>query len=44
MTRQVTLIDDEGFFDLWVKHYAALDDVHKEKMPIRPIYFLAPVS
>lgn len=43
MTRHVTL-DDEGFFELWVKHYAALEDIYKEKMPIRPIHFLAPAS
>lgn len=42
MTRHVTLIDDEGFFDLWVKHYGSLEDTYKKKMPIRPIYFLAP--
>lgn len=44
MTRHVTLLDDEGFFELWVKHYSALEDAYKEKMPIRPIYFLAPAS
>jgi hypothetical protein len=24
------LVDDEGFFDLWVKHDAALEDFYKE--------------
>jgi restriction system protein len=40
--RKVTLIDLEKFFDLWVVHYAKLDDSARRRFPLQPIYFLAP--
>lgn len=41
-TRRVTLIDLERFFDLWVEHYSRLPDEDRRRLPLQPIYFLAP--
>lgn len=41
-TRKVTLLDLERLFDLWVEHYAKLDDKARLMLPLRPIHFLAP--
>jgi restriction system protein len=41
-TRHVTLIDMERLVDLWVEHYGKLDDRAKRRLPLQPIYFLAP--
>lgn len=38
--RRITLIDMEKLFDLWVEHYAAIDDADKARLPLRPVYFL----
>jgi restriction system protein len=40
--RKVTLVDLEKLFDLWVEHYSKLDDAARRKLPLQPIYFLAP--
>jgi restriction system protein len=40
--RKVTLIDLDRLFDLWVEHYNHLDDDSRRRLPLRPIYFLAP--
>ncbi|KAB2848736.1 MAG: Mrr restriction system protein [Hyphomicrobiaceae bacterium] len=42
--RRVTLIDLETLVDLWVEHYGRLSDEARRRMPMRPIYFLAPTS
>lgn len=42
--RRVTLIDLETLVDLWVEHYGRLSDEARRRMPLRPIYFLAPTS
>jgi restriction system protein len=41
-TRHVTLIDLERLVDLWVEHFARLDESAKRRLPLQPIYFLAP--
>jgi restriction system protein len=41
-TRKVTLIDMEKFYDLWVEHYPKLPDEDRRRLPLQPIYFLAP--
>lgn len=38
----LTLIDLERLFDLWVENYDNLDDQARRRMPLRPVYFLAP--
>jgi restriction system protein len=40
--RRITLIDLQDLFDLWIKHYDDLDDEDRRRLPLRPIYFLAP--
>jgi restriction system protein len=42
--RKVTLLDDERLFDLWIEHYRELDDVARRRLPLRPIWFLAPTE
>lgn len=41
-SRRVTLIDLEQLFDLWVDHYPKLTDDARRRLPLKPIYFLAP--
>jgi restriction system protein len=40
--RKITLIDQGKLFDLWVEHYDRLTQEARQRMPLRPIYFLAP--
>lgn len=40
--RKVTLVDLERLFDLWVEYYDRLDDVARRRLPLQPIWFLAP--
>ena len=35
-------LDSERLFDLWVEHYAKLDVDARSRLPLKPIYFLAP--
>ena len=42
--RRVTLADAQKLFDLWVEHYSRLSDEARRRLPIKPIYFLAPDS
>ena len=37
-----TLINIERFYDLWVEHYPKLPDEDRRRLPLQPIYFLAP--
>ena len=39
--RRVMLIDPRRLFDLWVEYYGKLTDEAQQRMPLRPIYFLA---
>jgi restriction system protein len=41
-SRRVTLIDAAMLVDLWIEHYAKLSDVARQRLPLAPIYFLAP--
>ncbi len=43
-TRQVTLVDLERLYELWIEHLSSLDQEAKDRFPLRPIYFLAPES
>ena len=40
--RRITLLNLETLFDLWVEHYGKLTDSARRKLPLKPIYFLAP--
>lgn len=39
---RVTLVDLEALVKLWVKHYASLDDLARQRLPLQAVYFLAP--
>lgn len=41
-SRRVTLLDLERLVDLWTEHYARIDEKEKRRLPLVPIYFLAP--
>jgi len=43
-TFQITLVDLEGFFDMWVEYYEKLSHVAQQRFPLKPIYFLAPAE
>jgi restriction system protein len=39
--RRLTLIDLKHFFELWIEHYDDLTDQDRQRLPLRPVYFLA---
>jgi restriction system protein len=41
-TRRITLFDAQQFFDLWVEYYDRLPEQSRQRLPLRPVYFLAP--
>ena len=41
---RITLLDLGQLFDLWVEHYEAIDESKKILLPLKPVYFLAPVD
>ena len=40
--RQITLINLERLFDLWVENYDDLTEEDRQRLPLRPVYFLSP--
>jgi len=40
--RRITLIDQERLVDLWIEHYAELEETARRRLPLKPIYFLSP--
>ena len=40
--RRVVLVDDTRLVELWIEHYSRLDDEARQRLPLRPIYFLSP--
>jgi restriction system protein len=43
-SRQVTLVNLQRLFELWVEHIEKLDEEARDWLPLKPIYFLAPES
>jgi len=41
---QISLVDLENFFDMWVEYYEKLSHAARQRFPLKPIYFLAPVE
>lgn len=41
-SRKITMIDLDIFFDLWVQYYDKLSQDARQKLPLKPVYFLAP--
>lgn len=42
--RKVALLDLEKVFDLWVQHYAGIDESDKRLLPLKSVYYLAPTK
>ena len=40
--RRVTLIDLDRLVELWIENSAHLDDADRQRLPLKPIYFLTP--
>lgn len=40
--RNMTLVDLEQLFDLWLEHYANVPEPDKRLLPLKPVYYLAP--
>lgn len=40
--RQLTLINLARLVELWIEHSASLDDADRQRLPLKPIYFLRP--
>ena len=38
--QKTTLLDLEGFFDLWVKYYEELSQEAQNRFPLKTVYFL----
>ena len=43
-TRRITLIDLQQLVELWVEHYAKLEEEERQRLPLRRVYFLAPLE
>lgn len=41
-SRQITLLDLERFYDLWIEYLPKVDEEMRDLFPLKPIYFLAP--
>jgi restriction system protein len=39
--RRVTLIDLSRLVELWVEHFAALNDEDRQRLPLKPVYYLS---
>jgi restriction system protein len=39
-SRRITLIDGDAFLDLWVEHYARIDEEGRQLLPIKRVSFL----
>jgi restriction system protein len=42
--RKVTLLDLEDIYSLWIEHYEKLSQEARQRLPLKPIYFLAPAE
>ena len=40
--RKITLLGLEQLFDLWLEHYAKVEEADRQLLPLKPVYFLAP--
>jgi restriction system protein len=41
-SRKVSLVDLDKLVELWIEYYNKLDDSARRRLPLKPIYFLAP--
>lgn len=43
-SRKITLVDLQRLIELWIEYYDRLKDGDKRRLPLKPIYFLAPLT
>lgn len=41
-TRRLTLIDLDRLVDLWIDHFEGLEETDRQRLPLKPVYYLAP--
>jgi len=41
--RRTMLVDLQRLFDLWVEHYEKIPDEYRRLLPLRRVWFLAPL-
>ncbi len=41
-SRKITLVDLQRLIELWIEYYDRIKDEDKRRLPLRPIYYLAP--
>jgi restriction system protein len=42
--RRLTLIDVDRLVELWIEHFDELDDTDRQRLPLKPVYFLSPTG
>ncbi len=42
--RKITLLDLESFIELWTENYSKLTEEARQRFPLKPIYFPAPIE
>lgn len=42
--RKLTLIDIEAFMELWIEYYPKLSQEARQRLPLKPVYFIAPAE
>ena len=42
--RRTMLVDLSRFMDLWIEHYEKVPEDFRRLLPIRPVWFLAPIA
>lgn len=43
-SKRITLVDGAKLVELWTEHFEKLDNEARRRMPVRPVYFLAPAD
>lgn len=43
-SRKITLVDLQRLIELWIEYYDRLKEGDKRRLPLKPIYFLAPLT
>lgn len=43
-SRKITLVDLQRLIELWIEYYDRLKDGDKRRLPLKPIYFMAPLT
>lgn len=44
LSRRLTLLDLPRLVDLWIEHYRSIDEADRTRLPLKTVYYLAPVE